>query len=398
MKKSILLTLVLFLTAGIITKTKAIPSFARKYGISCQICHTPSIPKLKPYGDDFAGDGFRLQDYKSPRYFIEAGDTKLSLLRNLPIAVRMDGHVMYNQTGDENSDWGTPYLMKLLSGGEISKKFSYYFYFYMDEKGEVVGVEDAYLMYNNLFGQNLDLYFGQFQVSDPLFKRELRLSLEDYQIYKTKIGLSDINLTYDKGLMLTYGLPTKTDIIFQVVNGNGLGNAEDDHLFDKDQYKSFAGRITQDIGEFFRIGGFAYYGKEKLTFTNIDETNEVLYYGPDFSASYNDILELNVQYMMRNDNNVFVQVPTGTILSEIETQGGLAEIIYAPKGDQSDWYLKALYNWVDSEWDGADYQTATFHFGYLLRRNLRIAAEYTYDMSVSGNEFSRYSIGFVSGF
>jgi hypothetical protein len=36
----------------------AIPAFARKYGVSCQLCHAPA-PKLNAFGEQFAGNGFR---------------------------------------------------------------------------------------------------------------------------------------------------------------------------------------------------------------------------------------------------------------------------------------------------------------------------------------------------
>jgi hypothetical protein len=92
----------------------------------------------------------------------------------------------------------------LISGGSITTDIAYYFYFFFSERGEVAGLEDAFLMFNNLFGSELDFYLGQFQVSDPLFKRELRLTFEDYRIYRTAVGYSNINLhmTEDK----TYGL------------------------------------------------------------------------------------------------------------------------------------------------------------------------------------------------
>ena len=54
------------------------------------------MPALKPYGDDFAGAGFRLEDYQSPRYFTDTGDDELSMLSELPLAVRFDGHMSYN--------------------------------------------------------------------------------------------------------------------------------------------------------------------------------------------------------------------------------------------------------------------------------------------------------------
>ena len=112
---------------------QAIPAFARKYGISCMTCHTPAAPKLKDYGDSFAGSGFKLTDYQSPRYFQDAGDEKLSLIRNFPIALRMDGYVQAEISGDSKVDLSAPYLLKLLSGGQISEHLAYYFYFYMDE-------------------------------------------------------------------------------------------------------------------------------------------------------------------------------------------------------------------------------------------------------------------------
>ena len=192
----------------------AIPAFARKYRMSCKTCHHP-IPRLKPYGDDFAGNGFRLPDQDAPRYFVDTGDEELSLLRELPVAIRMDGYINYNDKADKRSNFSSPYLIKLLSGGSLSDHLAYYFYCYFDERGEVAGVEDAYLMYNNAFGIDLDFYLGQFQISDPLFKRELRLTLEDYQIYRMAVGESEKNLAYDRGAMITLGLESGTDIILR---------------------------------------------------------------------------------------------------------------------------------------------------------------------------------------
>ena len=45
----------------IFSESLAIPAFARKYGLSCKICHDP-FPRLNAYGEDFAGNGFPLPD------------------------------------------------------------------------------------------------------------------------------------------------------------------------------------------------------------------------------------------------------------------------------------------------------------------------------------------------
>jgi len=302
------------------------------------------MPRLKDYGADFAGNGFRFEDKQASRYFVETGDKELSLIRDFPIAARFDAHLTMNYADSGNADFGVPFTLKILSGGELSDKISYYFYFYLSERGELVGVEDCYLQYNNLFGIDLDIYFGQFQISDPLFKRELRLSLEDYQVYKVKPGMSKMNLAYDRGLMITYGTDFGTNIIVEAVNGCGLTEADANKLFDIDDHKTFVGRISQDIADFFRIGVFAMSGKEDMT--NDDArlvTNSVLAYGPDATIGLGDMFELNLQYVLREDSELFVNSSDSDPVKDTRTNGAMAELIFTPDGDKSEWYAAGIF-------------------------------------------------------
>ena len=395
MKKILRLLTLFAIFIFVSEQLQAIPAFARKYRLSCTTCHAPSAPALKPYGDDFAGNGFRLEDEQSPRYYTETGDTKLSLLRELPVAVRLEGFINYNFAGNEIADFASPYLMKLMSGGAISERLSYYFYFFFSERGEVAGVEDAFLMYNNLFGIDFDISLGQFQVSDPLFKRELRLSLEDYVLYTSQIGTSGIDLTYDKGVMLTMGFETGTGITLEIVNGDGIGVAHN-RVFDDDKYKNVLGKISQGFGDVLTAGVFFYTGKEALEHNVVNDiTNEIFMWGPDISITPTDKWTLNAQYLHRNDSEVFYNMDRTSPMTDVNTEGAMAELTFSPKGDQSDWYLLGLYNWVESDFDMADYQSVTFHAGYMLRRNVRLAAEYTFDLK---HEANRLSFGFISAF
>ena len=392
MKKMLFKSIIMFFFVLLISDTiMAIPAFARKYNMSCTTCHAP-FPKLKPYGDEFAGNGFALADQDNPRYYVDTGDDELSLIRDFPIAVRLEGMVTYNNNKSDKADFNAPYNLKLLSGGEISKNISYYFYFFFSERGEVAGIEDAFLMFNNLFGSELDLYVGQFQVSDPLFKRELRLTFEDYLLYKNKIGNSKIDLTYDRGIMLTYGFDTGTDIIVEVLNGSGIGPADGLKNFDTDSHKNFFGRVSQDIGDFLRVGGFGYYGKEDIDDGTDYFTNTVTMFGPDLTLSYLDKLELNFQYVMRKDKQ---PLSPNIITNEIETKGMMGELLYTPDGDQSKWYAAALYNWQESDLAGYNISKATGHLGWVLRRNIRLYGEYTYDIEY---KYGQFGIGFVSAF
>jgi hypothetical protein len=378
----------------------AIPAFARKYNTTCKTCHSP-FPALKAYGDEFAGNGFQLKDKDAPRYYVETGDDELSLIRDFPIAARLEGYVTYNQDNSEQSDFTTPILFKLLTGGAITKDVAYYVY-YILESGEPGKIEDAWFMFNNLFNTELDFTIGQFQVCDPLFKRELRLTRDDFYIYKVRPGNSMVDLTYDRGIMLNYGFESGTDLVLEVVNGSGIGEGFLNGNFDNDKYKNFFGRISQDAGEHFRIGAMGYWGKEEQEVYTIGEgyrypKNELWMLGGDATITF-DPLELNIQYVNRTDENPFFIGPL--IVPEdprqdIKTQGGFAELIYRPEGDESNWYLVALYNQIESDDNVLDYKTFSLHLGYLLARNIRLVGEYTHDIK---NEYGKIGLGFVTAF
>jgi len=401
MKKIMLLIiLAIIITAIAASDIFAIPAFARKYNMTCKTCHSP-FPKLKAYGDEFAGNGFQLKDQDAPRYFVETGDPELSLIRDLPLALRLEGYVTYNQGNTEQSDFTAPIVFKLLSGGAITKDVAYYVY-YILENGEVGKLEDAWLMFNNVAGSELDLTLGQFQVCDPLFKRELRLTRDDYYIYKVKPGYSNVNLTYDRGIMLSYGFESGTDLTLQIVNGSGIGEGFLGGNFDDDKYKNLMGRISQDAGEHFRIGAMGYYGKEQneLTegingsYTTYYPQNELWMLGGDATITF-DPIEINLQYVERNDNNPTFLYNQANPIPEIATRGAFAEMIYRPNGDDSKWYAVGLFNWIESEFTDLNYKTLSAHLGYVFRRNIRMIVETNYDFK---KEFATFSVGVVTAF
>ena len=189
--------------------------------------------------------------------------------------------------------------------------------------------------------------------------------------------------------MVTFGLPTSTDIIFEVINGNGLVEADDFKFYDHDKYKNVVGRVSQDIGEYLRLGVFGYYGQEA---DSIGIKNEVWLAGPDATVSWMDKLELNLQYLERRDDNPTFELNKPP---EVESRGGLAELIIMPWGERSSWYGTVLYNKFESDFADAEYETITAHVGYLLRTNIRLILENTYDIE---REENRVVIGFVSAF
>ena len=380
MKKASILMIVLFVSVLFSESVFAekIPAFARKYGFSCKTCHNP-FPRLDEYAEGFAGAGF--VEKEEPRSaYKDAGDDLLILMRDFPVGMRMDVYLQSKNKTAVTSDLKTPYILKFLSGGNIAPNIGYYMYFFFSERGEVAGIEDAYIHFNDLFGSDLDIMVGQFQVSDPLMKRELRLTFEDYELYKVKPGFSDANLTYDRGIMMTYGLPSHTDFSFQILNGNGKPEADEEKNYDTDSEKAFAFRVSQSLG-FFRIGGFYYYAKEKFN----NRENTINWFGPDFTIG-NDKIEFSYQFLERKDDNPwFLSNPV-----ENRIKSHIAELIYMPEADNSRWYTTLLYNRIANL-----YESVTANYTYVLRRNVKFMAEFTRDLE---NEQNRITFGFVTGF
>jgi len=375
------------------SSAEAIPAFARRYKVSCLLCHNP-VPKLTPFGEQFAANGFRFGAREVAADTLPTGDPLLTLLQDLPIAFRLDAYVQEFTGGKAVTDFQTPYALKLLSGAPISRTISYYLYAFLFERGEVGGVEDAFITVNDIGGAPVDLTVGQFQVSDPMFKRELRLEYEDYAIYRARMGDSPVDLTYDRGLVVGADV-LGFGITGQVVNGNGRGAAQANRRFDSDFGKNFALHLTRDLVRGVRIGGFGYVGR-----TTADEVeNETTMLGLDATLERGPI-ELNLQYLHRNDDRPTFTLPG----SRTNVDGGLAEVVVRPGGSR--WHGFALYNLVTADAPILSvrlgesglfrrYETLTGGAGYLVRRNFRLTGEATQDL-MQGR--TRWTLGFVSAF
>lgn len=389
---------VLMLAGPVGLNAGEIPAFARKYRVSCNLCHNP-VPTLTDFGNTFAGNGFRFGPNEEPRDTINTGDDLLDLPANLPLAMRIDLYAQGFTNGDVGADWKTPYNIKLMTGGTISKKLSYYLYFFLFERGEIGGVEDAYVQYNDVAGAPVDVMVGQFQVSDPMFKRELRLSFQDYVFYRARIGLQPADLTYDRGLMVPVSVGGVT-ITGEIINGNGKGEAQEDLKLDNNFAKNFFAHVTGSITPQLRLGAMGYFGKDRgAVGDNPEVTNHLWMVGGDATLTLGDF-EINAQYIHREDDS-----PTFDAADQVaKTNGGFAEVIWRPAGKR--WYALALYNRVDCSQpllnvrlgvvsNPERYQSLTGGVGYVLRRNFRIMGEATWDTE---SEIAVWTLGLMTAF
>lgn len=380
----------------------AIPAFARKYRVSCNLCHAP-VPRLTDFGEQFANNGFEFAPGEAPRDTIATGDPLLRLQNDLPLAVRFDAYLTAlsrRERGQVVYDQQVPWTIKVLSGGQVADRVSYYLYFFLSERGEVAGLEDAYLQFTDIGGSGVSLLAGQFQVSDPMFKRELRLEYEDYQAYRVRVGDTRADLTYDRGFMALWSPFDGTDVALQLVNGEGLDAANEARQYDRNGFKNVVVRVSQALGP-VRVGVFGYYGKDEAE----GASSVIRMVGPDVTIPLRRVGELNVQYYRRWDDDPFLGAcsplspcPGGfTAPFESRVDAAMAELLFWPQGPNGRWWLTGLWNWVDADAPVVSlrvgeqargdpflmrYQTAGLGVHYVLRRNLRLLGEGTWDFEL----------------
>jgi len=366
----------------------AIPLFARKYKLSCIMCHT-GFPQLNSFGQNFAGNGYQMPEEDPKDHVEEIEEDKLLLHEFFPFAIRVDSFYRLRNDGNVTFDQQAPFSAKILTSGILRKDISYYFYFFFDERGGVTGIEDAFMVFNNIYkDKNIDIRVGQYQITDSIFPREQRLTFQDYNYYTTKVSDSGFDLVYDRATEISYGFDVTDDfgmgILTGFANGNGITTANADRNFDSDEFKNFYGRVNFSYGN-QGIGIYAYSGKEKNT-ANIE--NEFYRIGPDFSFILFDDWNIWGSYLYGEDDNGFFR----SAKDAIKSWGGFTGVTH--KLDD-DWILSLLHNYVDVDRKPAlNVHTMTANLSYYLMRNLKFVFEVTGDLQgISSNHSEKTHTG-----
>ncbi|NJD19155.1 MAG: hypothetical protein FIA95_07725 [Gemmatimonadetes bacterium] len=394
------------------SQAQGIPAFARKYKFTCAMCHAP-FPRLTAFGETFAGNGFQLARGETPMDTVTTGDAMLRLQREIPLAMRVEAYMSGLSGGDDvvATDLKTPWGIKLLSGGQVADGVSYYMYFFLTERGEVAGLEDAFLQFNDVLGSGWDLVVGQFQLADPIYKRELRLEYDDYMPYRVKVGDVGADLTYERGLSAR-GSPWKdAELVLQVVNGKGLSAASEAKNYDDGNAKNLGVRFSQDFG-IARVGGYFYTGEDK----GDGRSSTLRVFGPDATIPLGEKLQVSATYLYRRDENPFfletcartdVRCSYGADKPfETEVDSYMGELLFFPKGAGGNVHFTALYNRIEAnspifslrvgeEGLLEKYESVGFTAHYLAARNLRLMAEVTRDLELKR---TRFIAGFTTAF
>ena len=374
------------------------PAFARQYNVSCVVCHD-AFPKLNGFGEQFAAMNYRMPQWRET--MADVGDTQLALPKSLPIAIRAQAFVQGRDEGadfdpligptgaDSSFDFQSPYLVKLLSSAPLSEHITFYFYGIFAEKGgngETL-IEDAWFRHDDVFGTGIAAQLGQFQISDLMFPREVRLTFQDYYVYRAA------GITYDRGVIFDRGLGP-VDIALGVVNGGGIeqnfpidspGYRRPDRLFDNDSDKTIFGRIGFELGP-VSLGLFGLTGEQRSgagaigQSTGLRDTDKRIL-GLDAAGNISANVHWYVQGLWNRWDD-FLDVTPG---QNYEWFGGFAGVDYV----YSDrWAFSALYNYADAGdfddsntiFEGIAINSVTVGAAYYFMRNLKAVIEVNADL------------------
>lgn len=373
----------------------AMPEFARRYDLSCAACHS-AFPRLNKFGEYFADHNMRMPNWKETGDKI--GDDRLVLPAYPPFAVRAQAFVqardgksidpLTGATESASTDFQSPYLVKILSSAPLSENISYYFYVILAEKGgngEAL-VEDAWFRHADVFGSGIGMMLGQFQLSDLMFPREVRLPFQDFMTYRMA------GITYDRGVIFDREVG-RFGIDLGLTNGNGIqgnlkinspGYGRPDRMFDNDNSKTVFGRIGTGIGP-VSVGLFGASGKQRGaagpagTSTSSRNTDKRIV-GLDASGQLGGKAHWYAQYLWNSWDGFLDIDPT----RDYRWDGGFAGVDWIANDN---WAFSALYNYdnagdlagTNTVFEGIEMNSLSLTASYYFMRNVKGVVEVNFD-------------------
>lgn len=236
-----LLTVVLF--GG--SEAWAIPAWARKYGVSCNVCHRPNVPRLNEYGHQFRKLGYRVpEEAGHPVEYKEIGNY-----------LAMRGRMRYDYEDFESGRKTNGFRWNdatLFYAGPVTPNLSGFFELEVNESNEL----EPLGQFSWLFGgpdRYAQIRLGQMHTLSRVgwagFDRPSGISTTD--VIGSTLTRSAVPFTLSKdqrALELTVGLNRNTRLIAQVSNGLNTSGSGTTGTRDNDANKDVLLAYEQMLG------------------------------------------------------------------------------------------------------------------------------------------------------
>jgi hypothetical protein len=392
---------------------QAIPSFARKYGFNCNMCHT-AYTKLNDFGQRFRDNGYQIpgQQGKEKNVF-EVGP---------PVSFRTTfGYTAYNSDKSTASGFNLNGL-DLLSAGVLHKNISFLLIYtpridvpsssYLgpdslnSNASQTGSLESVSLIFSNIIKDVLNIRVGRFEPGYHSFssKRSYYL-IQPYEIYNmttpnNTFVFDDNQIGIEASGHFRFGFKYAAGFI----NGNG-GNPDNDNY--KDIYLNVMQTVGKGDGQSAgqRIGLFGYRGWQPMTLPgsvigpvgNTNGKNSKSFYRYGATGSFNwQTLNLQIMLMKGSDDKAFNTLePT----MAYTYSGGFVELDYAGMLNNR-LVASAVYNWIKPPSYDSARETKAYSFllryylGHWSAVNIAMHAEYTNRITGTGNKLNENIILF----
>jgi hypothetical protein len=325
--------------AAPLTGIRAIPAFARKYGLPCSACHE-AWPKLNAFGQTFKDNGYQLGNdrdapiWQQPTYW--------------PIAMRITPH-WHRESVDRNSvdDASNPggileqkttthgfdlTGLDILTGGTLANNISFLMVPSADNTG-AFHFESVWVRFDNLLhSPYLNIKVGKFELDNLLSeKRILTLSGNGglYQLYHfVPVGDSNIFGLGDNQLgmeLMGHSKNDRTRYSAALLSSND-GNVSVPNGHGYDAYLTASQAFQAGGLGLQRVGAFAYFGRSPTYYltqgggsTQLDGLGQKSFYRAGFIGMWY-IKKFDVTTLfMHGGENAFLG--TGTAANQLLPSG-----------------------------------------------------------------------------
>jgi hypothetical protein len=387
--------------------SQAIPEFARKYGVNCNMCHT-GFTKLNDFGQRYRDNGYQIPGQQGKEKNVFEGGIPLSM--RLPF-----GYTTYKT--DKGSASGFNLLgFDILAAGILHKNVSFLVIYtpridipsgsYMgldslnSNASQTGSLESASLIFSNIIENALNIRVGRFEPAYHMFssKRSYYL-MQPYEIYSmttpnNSFAFDDNQIGIEASGHFRFGFKYAAGFI------NGTGGTPDNNN-KKDIYANLTQTIGKGDGQSAgqRIGLFGYYGWQPTTLPgntispngNTNGSNNKSFYRYGASGSFNwQTLNLQVLYIQGVDDKAFNNLdPT----NNYNHSGGFVQLDYACLMNNR-MVISGLYNWINPPSYNSDKELKAYSFllryymGHWSAVNVAIHTEYTYRVTGSTNKLN----------
>ncbi len=362
----------------------AIPTFARKYNVTCSACHS-AMPYLNSTGRSFKEAGWRLPDEDGlidlEEQPAQAISKDLWTEKFFPISARIKGYVVDKKEGSDTKIRPL-HEVEIFAAGNFWKNGSFFFEMEgEDEENFEVALGGEAGWHPNR-AANIKLGFGSIFHPDPynsLLDGGHRLTVS----HKVPLDVGKAyNARFRKGAQYIsfYGRTTpygKNNSLFYMFGASGgNGNPEGENPRD------FLARVAWDFTPDLMVGGFFFSGQRDLEMET-PERLDLTRWGVDFNLRFSD---LNVLGMFMNAEEEMAG-------QAMDNNAGYVEAYYTVRRGGRPFFVPLVrYDWTELN-DGADtFSAITAQAGFYVIENAKVALEYYQEVDVGPGKDELYRV------